>query len=763
MHFKTRIESFDTREIVNSEFINWNLYKNKTILITGATGLIGKQIVNALLYANENLSTNITILAHIRNKEKADRIFWQNSTRKLKYIVQDIEKPFKYSGPVDFIIHTANSTSSQDFAEKPVETTSSIIIGTKNILDFAKEKNVKGVIYLSSMEVYGETNINRKEPLKESDLSYINLSNPRNSYPEAKRLAENLCASYSKEYGVPVKVARLAQTIGACVDYNDKRVFAEFARNIVEKKDIVLHTKGESTRSYCYITDAISAMFALLEKGKSGECYNVANSETTCSIKEMAEMLCSKHKDSELKYDLKDNNFYLGTINYNLDIEKIKSATGWQPQVDMETIYERLISNFIGLKDKKSDKITKLQNIFYMSNNLDNKVIILFGIKINIPLKYFAKIHYLKPIKRNKIVFSNFNGNGYGCNPKYIAEEILRRKLPYDLVWVSNNPRDNKDYPKGIRVVKPKKIGEIVTAKFIVNNVRSNNWIRRGWEKRDGQYYIQTWHGSLGIKKIDGAVKSKTFKTEFWVECAKKDSSYIDYLVSNSQFEDDVYKSSLWYDGEIKRIGHPRNDIFFKSQDEKNIVKQKVKSFFNIKDNQKIFLYAPSYRDNYTIDCFNIDTQRIKESLSKKFGGEWVIIARLHPNLKDVKGLFEYSDTVKDGGKYSDIQELMVTSDIMLTDYSSCIFDFMLSRKPGFIYATDIEKYDNDRGFYYPLTSTPFPVATNNDELINNISFFDEVKYKNDVENFLTEKGCMEDGQASKRIVDIIEEVINNG
>ena len=259
-------------------------------------------------------------------------------------MVQDILKPVKIREKVDFIIHTANSTSSKSFVETPVETINSIVDGTNNILKFAKDKKVKGVVYLSSMEVYGTTDFNRTEPLKEEDLGYLDLSNPRSSYPEGKRLAENLCLSYYKEFGVPVKIARLCQTIGAGVDYNDARVFAQFARNIVEKQDIILHTKGESIRSYCYITDAISAIFALLEKGKDGECYNVANPDTTCSIKEMAEMLCEKYQDSKLKIEL-DDRLYPPPSKLYLDITKLMQDTNWKFKADLCESFNRIIEN----------------------------------------------------------------------------------------------------------------------------------------------------------------------------------------------------------------------------------------------------------------------------------------------------------------------------------------------------------------------------------------------------------------------------------
>ena len=195
------------------------------------------------------------------------------------------------------------------------------------------------------MEVYGNIDLSRKEPLKEEDYGCIDILNPRSSYPVGKRAAEALCSAYYNEFGVPVKVARLAQTLGAGVDYNDNRVFAQFARNIVEKKDIVLKTKGESVRNYIYVTDAITAIFAMLEKGVNGDVYNVANPETACSIKEMAEMLCEKYKTSKLKIEIDDKYYPKSTMTV-LNVNKMINDTGWEAEISLINAYKKLINDF---------------------------------------------------------------------------------------------------------------------------------------------------------------------------------------------------------------------------------------------------------------------------------------------------------------------------------------------------------------------------------------------------------------------------------
>ena len=411
-------------------------------------------------------------------------------------------------------------------------------------------------------------------------------------------------------------------------------------------------------------------------------------------------------------------------------------------------------------------KLRPLEYIFSMTNSGTDKLIMILGIPIRINrAKYYKKQCAEIPVDENKIVFANFHGNGYGCNPKYIAQEIIKRGLKYDLVWLVNSVKKETlkgDFPPEIRLVgysTKSALKELASAKLWINNQRKNYFIKKGLQKKDGQYFIQTWHGSLGIKKLDADVKAFTgeYKQE-WVNRAKQDSSMWDYLLTNSDFEDKIFPRALWFDNEIKKFGHPRNDIFFK--DTKDI-KQKVCKALSIPENKKILLYVPSFRDDGDIECYKLDYDRVLDALEEKFGSEWVCISRLHPRAKKFdKELIPQNSKVIDGTFYSDIQELLVSADCAITDYSSCIFDFVLSEKPGFIFAADIDKFNNERGFYYPLEDTPFPIAADNGKLVQNIKDFDYNTYKSKVSDFLKSKGCMEDGHGSERVVDLIEELM---
>ncbi len=412
-------------------------------------------------------------------------------------------------------------------------------------------------------------------------------------------------------------------------------------------------------------------------------------------------------------------------------------------------------------------KLSLLEKNFSITNSGMYKVITILGIPFKFDrTKFYQKKYSSLTIKNDKIVIENFNGSSYGCNPKYIVEEIIKRKLPFELVWIVKDvaqEMEHNNFPSQVRLVSRSSreaLKELSSAKLWIDNQRKVYYLKRGLAKKQGQYYIQTWHGSLGIKKLDADVRAFDLNTG-WIYMAKKDSSMIDYFISNSKFEDNIVAKALWYDKEISEFGHPRNDIFFKDN---SSIREKVLSYFNIPKSKKILLYVPSFRDNGDMSWYSLNYQKVLETLAKKWRGDWVCISRLHPRAKKFAQdlLKNEIPNVVDGSFYPDIQELLVASDAAITDYSSCIFDFMLGRKPGFIFATDIEDYNTERGFYYPLESTPFPVAVNNEQLANNILNFDNEKYQKDIDKFLADKGCMEDGHASERVVDLIEKIMKD-
>ncbi len=272
-----------------------NKLANKTVLITGATGLIGKTCVFSLLQLAESRSIDIKVIALVRNAQKAETVFEEFLTHpKLEIAESDLSSPIDTKLSPNFIIHAASPTDSKSFVSKPVDIINDIYCGTKNILELARLSKVDGLCFLSTLEVYGTSD---KALLREDDFGNLDSMNPRSSYPLGKRHAECLCAGYASQYNVPIFVARLGQTFGPGVIAEDERVFAQFARRIINGQDIILHTPGNTVRSYCSLDDAVVALFYLLFRGEAGLAYNVANPHIKISIREMAQLFVDNFGD----------------------------------------------------------------------------------------------------------------------------------------------------------------------------------------------------------------------------------------------------------------------------------------------------------------------------------------------------------------------------------------------------------------------------------------------------------------------------------
>lgn len=326
----------DVQEYVDS-FALANELHNSTFLITGATGLIGSTLIHCLMA----LKQDIKIIAPVRNMSRAKEKL--DDYDDLIFVECDMEKyDFAQLGYVDYIVHCAAPTSSKYFVEHPVETYHSICNISDRILEYARVVGVLSMVYLSSLEVYGQI-LDDSKPITEDVQGYLDPMNVRSSYPMAKRAVENLCCLYASEYKVPVKVARLTQTMGAGCDSEDNRVIVQFTRLAAQGKDIVLRTTGESARPYCYTTDAVSAILYILLRGKNGEAYNVANEETYISAKDLAYFVKEHINPSiNVKFELSDNCEYAPITKLCLSPSKLESL-GWMPRYDLEGILNRLL------------------------------------------------------------------------------------------------------------------------------------------------------------------------------------------------------------------------------------------------------------------------------------------------------------------------------------------------------------------------------------------------------------------------------------
>lgn len=326
----------DILSVCSDNSIQWDMLYNKTVLVTGATGLIGKLIVKSL-----STKGNISVIAYVRNAEKAEKCF--RGYDNIKIIVGDILDITEIDSKIDYIIHGASVTDSKSFVNSPVDTVLTALNGTRNILELATRKKCSGMVYLSSMEVYGTPQTNEK--INELYPTNLDTMSVRSCYPESKRACENLCCAYSSQYGIRVMTARLTQTFGAGVEYNDGRVFAEFARCSVENRDIILHTKGDTERCYLYTADAVRAILTILISGENCKAYNVANEETYCTIYEMAQLVAEKCSDEHIKVECIIEDVakygYANHLKMNLDTTEIKTL-GWSPEFDLENMYKRM-------------------------------------------------------------------------------------------------------------------------------------------------------------------------------------------------------------------------------------------------------------------------------------------------------------------------------------------------------------------------------------------------------------------------------------
>lgn len=364
------------------------------------------------------------------------------------------------------------------------------------------------------------------------------------------------------------------------------------------------------------------------------------------------------------------------------------------------------------------------------------------------------------PIQKNKIIFLTFRGE-YDCNAKWICEEIIRQNLPYDLVWgvYKQTNLATAGFPPQVRTAQRGSYHfykELASAQIIVDNGISCAVLK--YRKKKKQILIETWHGAIGIKKFS----PDTNKDKNWVEQAYAEGEMTDYCISNSTMENDIYRDTFWKDAEILMYGHARNDILFeKDTDRTKKIREKIYREFNLTEDTRICLYAPTFRDDKDLSPYLIDYSGLQNALETRFGGKWVIFTRFHYRVRKAVANYELPDFVINVSKYNDIQELMAFTDVAITDYSSWICEYMVTRRPGFLFATDMADFqETERSFFYPLSSMPFPLAVTNEELIDNILHFDMEKFIPACDAFLKDKGCIDDGQASVRAVEKIKSIM---
>ncbi len=360
-------------------------------------------------------------------------------------------------------------------------------------------------------------------------------------------------------------------------------------------------------------------------------------------------------------------------------------------------------------------------------------------------------LFFLFPVKKNKVLFINFNGKGYGCNPKYIAQEILDQKLPLDLVWLLSDVRS--PLPEGIRPVyyygHLRPYYELATAKVIVTNVKNDIRVY----KKKSQYVIQTWHGSYSAKRLEAAA-ADTLSPKYLRE-SKANSALTDLFLSNSRVLSDCYRRDFWCRCEIMECGFPRNDILFWPE---NKAPQAVRQWFHLPADSKLVLYAPTFRDDGSTDAYRLDGSGVLQAL-ESHGGNWYLLIRMHPNVEKAAEIFQYSDRILNATPYPDMQELISAADALITDYSSSVFEMSALEKSVYIYACDIEEYDRMRGLNPEYYDTPYPINKTQAELENTIRNSTPEVLLAAARTFKQVYGGVDDGHASQRVVERICQV----
>lgn len=329
--------------------VPWNMLNGQTVLFTGATGMIPAYMIFALLYRNEFVpGFHCTILAQLRNFKKAENVFEHFLQRDDFHVIRtDITEPIQLAERVDYIIHGASPASPQLFTEAPVDTIRPNVLGTNYLLELACAKETKGFLFLSSGEVYGQ--VQEGNIISEESLGVLDQLYTRNSYAESKRMAEMLCRAYMEQYGVPTKIARISHTYGPTISFEkDRRVFSEFVQNIIAHEDIVMKSKGDAVRPFCYLADAVEALFLILLKGESGQAYNMCNDTCCYSIRDLANILVGLFPERKLKVVqgeyAQEDTYTESPVKKTCYVDNSKlKALGWYPKIGVEMGFKRMI------------------------------------------------------------------------------------------------------------------------------------------------------------------------------------------------------------------------------------------------------------------------------------------------------------------------------------------------------------------------------------------------------------------------------------
>lgn len=338
----------DMEEIFHNSFPWFNL-ENKCFLVTGGNGMIATYLIYTLMHFVIKYKMKIKVIALVRNAQKAQELFGQFYTNpNFILLSQDISQPINYAGKIDYVFHFAGNASPYFIQNDPVGIMKSNLIGTMNVLEMARDKEVEKVIFASTREVYGQND--KERLLTETSYGYIDCLDKRSCYPESKRAAETLCQSYYSQYGVKFNIVRIAHAYGPGMKLeHDGRVMADLMACVVNNQNIILKSKGEALRSFCYLNDVVSGIMHILLFGKKAEAYNLANEIEEISIYSLAKELLKicNEKKLRIEFQLADSNpdFYCNYPRVKLDTRKLENLS-WRPVVKLEEGLKRTLKSF---------------------------------------------------------------------------------------------------------------------------------------------------------------------------------------------------------------------------------------------------------------------------------------------------------------------------------------------------------------------------------------------------------------------------------
>ncbi len=365
------------------------------------------------------------------------------------------------------------------------------------------------------------------------------------------------------------------------------------------------------------------------------------------------------------------------------------------------------------------------------------------------------------PVRRNKVVFDNFSGRGYGDDPKYICEALHRKDQALDLVWLlerGDEPEKNS-IPKWVRTVPYGSLAalyELSTAGVWVDNVKTSYKPR----KRKGQFYLQAWHSCLGLKKNEE--DAEKVLPAAYLKNSQHDASVTDLMYSNNDFRRERYRKAYYYNGTVLKCSVPRCSVLFRGRERAD---RKVREFFSIPPEKRIVLYAPTFRADKDVSVYQFNYCRCLDLLKKHYSrfmglqkeSGFIMLLRLHPGVAEKSGGFHYDDDVKNATMYPDMQELLAAADVLISDYSACIFDAVFVRKPVFLYTPDLAEYSgSDRGLYFEQKELPFTFNESEESLEQSVKSFCYKIYVKKCDEFCTRIGLEEDGKGDDYIADLL-------